>query len=83
MKVGGNGCKSSQRIYIRDSVQILEIKEEVERFVKSDLIRKISLTIMPLIESLKDSKPEELPRALDHTCFLKLINSCLLFRRDL
>jgi hypothetical protein len=69
--------QSSQRIYIRDSVQILEIKEEVERFVKSDLIRKISLTIMPLIESLKDSKPEELPRALEDL-FLQCRNAGLI-----
>ena len=53
------------RMHIRDSVQILEIKEEVERFVVSDLIRKISLAIMPAIESLKDAKSEEIPRAID------------------
>jgi len=53
------------RMHIRDSVQILEIKEEVERFVVSDLIRKISLAIMPAIESLKDAKSEDVPKAID------------------
>jgi hypothetical protein len=53
------------RMHIRDSVQILEIKEEVERFVVSDLIRKISLAIMPAIEALKDAKSEEVPKAID------------------
>jgi hypothetical protein len=53
------------RMHIRDSVQILEIKEEVERFVVSDLIRKISLAIMPAIEALKDAKSEEIPKAID------------------
>jgi hypothetical protein len=52
-------------MHIRDSVQILEIKEEVERFVVSDLIRKISLAIMPAIEALKDAKSEEIPKAID------------------
>jgi hypothetical protein len=56
---------SSQRIYIRDSVQILEIKEEIEKFVKSDLIRKISLAIMPTIESLHEAKAEEMPKLLE------------------
>jgi plasmid maintenance system antidote protein VapI len=53
------------RMHIRDSVQILEIKEEVERFVVSDLIRKISLALMPAIEALKDAKSEEIPKAID------------------
>jgi plasmid maintenance system antidote protein VapI len=55
----------SVRMHIKDSVQILEIKEEVERFVVSDLIRKISLALMPAIEALKDAKAEDVPKAID------------------
>jgi hypothetical protein len=41
---GGMG----NRVHIRDTIHILEIKQEVERFVEADLIRKISLQVMPV-----------------------------------
>jgi hypothetical protein len=56
--------KLNDRVQIRDSVQILEIKQEVERFVEADLIKKISLQLMPAISLLKNAQGNELENAL-------------------
>ncbi len=55
----------STRIHIRDSIQILEIRQEVERFVSADLIKKISLAVMPALEALKEAQPSEITKALN------------------
>jgi hypothetical protein len=56
--------KMSDRIHIRDAIQILEIKQEVERFVEADLIKKISLQVMPAIAVLKNAQGNELTSAV-------------------
>ena len=53
------------RIHIRDSIEILEIRQEVERFVSADLIKKISLAVMPALEALKEAQPTEITKAVN------------------
>jgi len=62
----------SKKIHIRDSIQILEIREDVEKFVASDFIKKVSLAIIPAVEALKDSSPDEVPKAI-----LELESRCM------
>lgn len=56
---------SQNRIHIRDSVQILEIRQEVERFVTQDILQALSKSIMPTIATLKDVDSKDLCSALD------------------
>ncbi len=56
--------KLDQRIHIRDTIHILEIKQEVERFVEADLIKKISKQVMPALSLVKDAAPADLPRSV-------------------
>jgi len=63
--------KLNDRVHIRDSLQILEIRQEVERFVEADLIKKVSLQLMPAIAVLKNAQGPELASAvvdLDARC---------------
>ena len=53
------------RIHIRDSIEILEIRQEVERFVSADLVKKISLAVMPALEALKEAQPTEITKAVN------------------
>jgi len=62
----------SKKIHIRDSIQVLEIREDVEKFVASDFIKKVSLAIIPAVEALKDSSPDEVPKAI-----LELESRCM------
>ncbi len=45
--------KMKQKIDIKESMQILEIKTEIERYTTSEMIIKISKVIMPIIASIK------------------------------
>jgi DNA repair exonuclease SbcCD ATPase subunit len=56
--------KLDQRVHIRDTIHILEIKQEVERFVEADLIKKISKQVMPALSLVKDAAPVDLPRSV-------------------
>ena len=55
----------TNRIKIRDSIEILEIRQDVERFVSADLIKKISLAVMPALEALKEAQPSEITKAVN------------------
>jgi hypothetical protein len=55
----------TKRIHIRDSIEILEIRQEVERFVSADLVKKISLAVMPALEALKEAQPTEITKAVN------------------
>ena len=56
--------KLDQRIHIRDAIHILEVKQDVERFVEADLIKKISRQVMPALGLVKDASSADLPRAI-------------------
>jgi hypothetical protein len=56
---------SQNKIHIRDSVQILEIRQEVEKFVTQDILQALSKSLMPTIAMLKEVNPEDLSSALD------------------
>jgi hypothetical protein len=56
--------KLDQRIHIRDTIHILEVKQDVERFVEADLIKKISKQVMPALGLVKDAASIDLPRSI-------------------
>ena len=56
--------KLDQRIHIRDAIHILEVKQDVERFVEADLIKKISKQVMPALGLVKDASSADLPRSI-------------------
>jgi hypothetical protein len=56
--------KLDQRIHIRDTIHILEVKQDVERFVEADLIKKISKQVMPALGLVKDASSTDLPRSI-------------------
>jgi len=56
--------KNSERINIKETLQFLEIKNEIERYIASEIIIKVSKAIMPLIETMKDAPKESYSQSI-------------------
>jgi len=54
------------KIHLRDSIQILEIRRDIERFVTEDLLLRVSKAIMPYIGAMKELDEEGFREALDN-----------------
>jgi len=52
------------KIDIRESTQILELRQDVERFVSQDILNSLSKSIMPLLAALKEKPTSDLGDAL-------------------
>lgn len=52
------------KIHLRDSIQVLEIRRDVERFVAEDLLHKVSRAIMPHIQAMRDLDKSQLESAI-------------------
>lgn len=53
--VGELGRKLDGRIDLSDAKQLLQLRQEVDRFVRSEQIRSISQAIVPAVDALRDA----------------------------